>query len=948
MPSVVVRSGELPPMARRAGPSVSPFESNCRSVRRPTWRSAAAETAKTRSSGSPLSRILGSQERRPAPRFWYAAAMAMVAGHSERESATASAHQPLVVVLLVYCAGLVLDRFLVVPPSLAWTAAATLLVAWWIAWHRARSRRATACLLLAVFLSAAAWHHTQARLYGEADLARFARIESEPTCLRARATRAPERIPVAEATPLHAGPVFERSRLVIEVEAIRDRARWRPVTGNATLTVDGHLLGIRPGDRLQVFAQLSQPPPPLNPGQVDVRTYARRRRETTRLFASYPDCITRIEGSRSWSPRNVLARLRAAGEVELFENVGRGRSALAAAVLLGQRSGVPRDTSQAFVRTGTIHLLAISGLHIGILASALLLLLRVGWLPQRVVLPGIMLLTLGYALLADARPPVLRAAAIVVVFCFSLQLGRRSFRFNTLAAAGLIVLVLQPLELFSMGTQLSFLAVGTLVAAAPAFTRWQQQDALTRLIEASRPWPTQVGRWVGRWYWRVTLTGLVIWLVALPLVMYRVHIVSPSGVLVTPLLYLPLAGALLAGLSVLVTGWLAPPLASFFGAVCHASIAVLDTIVTATERLPGSYFWVAGPQPWWLIVFYAALIAWALLPHWRPPTRWCFALLGAWIAVGFMAPWFTRPDHQLRGTFLAVGHGCATVLEMPDDRVLLYDAGQLGSPGRAASTVASYLWSQGRTHIDAIVISHADVDHYNGVPQLLEQFSVGVVYISPAMQRAAQRPDVEPAVAELFRSLEAAGVLVRTIHAGDELAGGDVRIEVLHPTRHGVPAFRRDRVDNANSIVLAIEYAGRRILLPGDLESPGADDVMAEEPWDCDVLLAPHHGSARSNPPGFAAWCRPEWTVVSGRRGLDLSAVQAAYTTPGQSEGRLLHTSQHGAIRVIITANRSFGASEPSAAAGVGDGPPTHGDRGELQVDAWRGTSGSISPSAAP
>jgi competence protein ComEC len=103
--------------------------------------------------------------------------------------------------------------------------------------------------------------------------------------------------------------------------------------------------------------------------------------------------------------------------------------------------------------------------------------------------------------------------------------------------------------------------------------------------------------------------------------------------------------------------------------------------------------------------------------------------------------------------------------------------------------------------------------------------------------------------------------------------------------------------DNANSIVLAVEFGGRRLLLTGDLESPGLDDVLAEEPCDCDVLLAPHHGSAYSDAPRVAAWCRPEWTVISGAE-RDLAAVvQGAYAAHGQ----VLSTARVGAVQAILS-----------------------------------------------
>ena len=105
--------------------------------------------------------------------------------------------------------------------------------------------------------------------------------------------------------------------------------------------------------------------------------------------------------------------------------------------------------------------------------------------------------------------------------------------------------------------------------------------------------------------------------------------------------------------------------------------------------------------------------------------------------------------------------------------------------------------------------------------------------------------------------------------------------------------------DNARSIVLAIEYAGRRVLLPGDLESPGLEDLTAQLPYDCDLLLAPHHGSARSDPPGFAAWSQPEWVIVSGGIGSDTASAGASYMASG---AEVLRTAESGMIEVTLGA----------------------------------------------
>ena len=244
--------------------------------------------------------------------------------------------------------------------------------------------------------------------------------------------------------------------------------------------------------------------------------------------------------------------------------------------------------------------------------------------------------------------------------------------------------------------------------------------------------------------------------------------------------------------------------------------------------------------------------------------------------------------NRLDCTFLSVGHGEAVVVELPGGRTLLYDAGRLGSPVAASRAVSGFLWSRGITHLDAVVLSHADLDHYNALPALVEQFTVGVIYVSPVM---FDHPD--RAITALRTAIEKSGVPLHEVWSGDRLrSGGDARIEVLHPPRRGVLGS-----DNANSIVLAIEFEGRRLLLTGDLEPPGLDDVMAEAPYDCDVLLAPHHGSAYSDPPGFADWSTPEWAVVSGGQRDRLEVTTTAYSSRGS---RVLHTADSGAIHVSI------------------------------------------------
>ena len=329
----------------------------------------------------------------------------------------------------------------------------------------------------------------------------------------------------------------------------------------------------------------------------------------------------------------------------------------------------------------------------------------------------------------------------------------------------------------------------------------------------------------------------------------------------------------------------------------RACLAFTQETVSWASQLPGGHLYAPGPPLWWLVVFYAGWGLVALIPRWRADWKRVLALAVLWVAVGFAAAgWPTRADASLRCSFLAVGHGTCVVLEIPGGQTLLYDAGSLASPESATNTVSAFLWSRGITHLDGIVISHPDVDHYNAVPGLLERFSVGAVYVSPLMFDAWANDGDLTAPEFLKRSLDAAGIPLQEVWMNDrlKLANPAVQLEVLHPPRFGVTGR-----DNANSILLAVEYAGSKILLPGDLESPGIESVLAEPPLDVDILLAPHHGSRFSDPPGFAAWCSPGWVVMSGGSS-DAKSTSFASSSYRRAGAKILHTAFAGAVEFAL------------------------------------------------
>jgi competence protein ComEC len=825
-------------------------------------------------------------------------------------------YQPLVVMFVALAAGVFADHALQLGLAVWQSLAIAAWLAWFGLWLRRWERASAVALLVSASAVAGGWSHCRWNLYDADDISLYANEHSHPVALEGQIAVGPRFMPAPPRDPLRTMPLTDRTRLAVNVSAIRAGRDWRAASGAVMLIVNGPALNARAGDRVRVFGQISETEPPDNPGVRDYAFDARADRCQSFVFLDAPACVTRRESAggglcSSSRLQGVIDSLRAVGREQLIDYLSPRYAGLATAMFLGVREDLQPEDSQAFFETGTVHLLVVSGLNVGILATALLALLRLGLRPRGAALAAVVALVALYALVTDSQPPVVRAAAMVVVACGAQFAGRRPLSFNSLALAAIVVLAINPADLFRVGPQLSFLCVAVLAWWTDMRSRRPPLDPLDRLIAQTRPWPERLARRAGQ------ATGLslaqsgLVFLVVSPLLLSKFHLLSLSAVALGPLLAAPVAIGMASGFLVIVFGAWLPLIASLSGAVCDACLRLVDAAVRWGQTVPAGHFWLPGPSEWWLGGFYLALALWAAAPRqWRPPTRWLATAGCFWLSVGMIAGWVERSrDRALVCTVISVGHGSAVVLELPDGRALLYDAGRLGPPLPASRAIAGYLWSRGRTHLDAVVLSHADADHYNALPSLARQFSIGVVYVSPMM---FEKPTA--GLDALQGALAAAHTRVEEIWAPDRLkVGSDCTIEVLHPTRRGVLGS-----DNANSIVLAIEYAGRRLLLTGDLESPGLDAVLAEEPYDVDVLLAPHHGSQYSAAPRVAAWCNPEWTIISGADRDGPPAVVAAF----QAHGAVLHTAHDGAVQT-----RFLAMSEATDGQAV---------RGGIETRTWR------------
>jgi competence protein ComEC len=791
-----------------------------------------------------------------------------------------------------------------------WSAGAAALVLWTVAHRGGRTGLAAGLLLAAVGSVAAAWMVAAWSLFPADDLAWRLTERPEPVVLEGTVVAAPRPLVPAGVDLATGQPNRSTHELTLRLEAIRDGQTWQPLSGRASVVVDGEPPAAPVGTRLRVHGRASRPSPAGNPGEFDFRARARGLRCLSIVHCRERSCLEPLEaggtpaaGPAGWwtALAATVASARERGIGILRSHLSSADAPLAEAMLLGNRESLPREVGGAFLLSGTVHILSVSGLHVGILAVSLGWLLRLAGVPRGGTALIVAVCTGSYMLLVGAETPVVRATLVVWLACLAVALGRRTATANALAAAFVIVFAIGPLEIMRAGAQLSFLSTAVLLAAlAGRDPDRERPDPIERLIERSRGRLERILRSLAVGLLRAAAAGLAVWCVTTPLVAERFHVVSPVAILLNPLIGPLVAAAMACGFLCLVAGIAWAPVAAPFGWACDRLFGGLSGLVATAAAVPGGHFWCAGPPAWTVHVGYALLaaLAWALPRAWamRPApwlgfaAAWCGLALVAGAAGGRAVP-----SESLAVTMVSLGHGSGILVESPDGRTLLYDAGRLGAPGAALRGVSAVLWEARVDRIDHLVLSHADADHFNAVPGLLERFRVGEVVVSRAFLDSPA-----PGVAAIRGLAARRGIPVREVAAGDVLEFSDgYHARVLHPARG-----RRYDSDNQSSLVLSVEGRGRSLLVTGDLEGEAIAAFARSQSRRWDVLVAPHHGTRTSLPPVLATATRPSLVLVGNAPSPSWPEVREAYAEAVAAGGAVLATADGGAVRVVLGRKR--------------------------------------------
>ncbi len=818
-----------------------------------------------------------------------------------------------------FAIGILADRFLDLP-GIASVAVATLAWIAWFAIQKLSSQKAiVACCLLYIMIasSGALWHHARWNWFPENEIGTFASDDFEACALKGVLVTEPVRVAAAAWHPtLDTMKPKERVRFQLRVHSIRDQGKWKSASGIAGVSIflsEEQSAGKQAielpdcSDAVEVIGEFVGSRPTSNPGQFDFENHFRAKGQFVSVFAKSTDSVQRIANAKNPS-HGIRAKLRSKIDAQLHGHLAPEKAAFASAVLLGNRDQMDIETRSRFLKAGASHLLAISGLHVGILASGFMLLLKLGFLSRRNCLLLTIAFVVSYAWLVEFRPTVLRAAILICVMCGARLLGRNALSWGSLTTALMLVLIFNPADLFSLGTQLSFLAISSIIIGKPWIFRPTSQDPIDQLIAKTRPafvrWTASVGREIRAAF----CVSFMIWVIGIPLVAWKFHSIAMVAPLLNPFLLIPMAMALYFGLATIACGMTFPMVAVVPAAACSLSLGSIQAMVDFSATQLSGHTWSSGPPGISVAIFYLGVALFAVIPQTKVPPRWCILLAAGWLVFGWLVPdriaQIKRVENQkLEVIIIDVRHGSAALLKLPDGRNILCDCGSLSGSNNAARTISSVLWQQRIARIDTVIISHADVDHFNALPELVERFDIDSVWISSMMG-----DDDAKSVTTLFDALEKSSVPTIEVGGGHSIEfpsnnGSDLKIDLLGPPKF--PNGSSNQInDNSLSIVVNLIWNGRSIMLPGDVEHIGMESLLRKPIEKVDLLVAAHHGSKNSDPERFARWCKPDVVVASCGKGR-----------VGESEQRLFQlghpcnvvtTEQLGAVKCTISQNGSF------------------------------------------
>jgi len=659
----------------------------------------------------------------------------------------------------------------------------------------------------------------------------------------------------------------DKMRLFVSVERIRLEGKFLEVTGLMALTIKEYEGCITLGERIGFTTKLQPIRNFNNPGGFDYRRYMASQGIWVRGYVRREEEIVCIgEGKVSPWLKGIEVfrtkiRMFLEGHLE-FTTLG-----IYKALILGERSGIDKTTRNHFNRAGVGHILAISGLHIGIIAFiSFYMLRRLFLLSERLTLrfnvfKFAALFSIGpvitYAFVSGMAVSTLRATIMILALYACIILPRQRDIYNTVALAAFIILIMSPASIFNISFQLSFASVFSIIYLTPLLISVSLKNEEDIPIKTPPDFQRRLLKFI--------MVSLVVSFAAIlgtaPLVAYHFNRISIIGILAN-LVIVPLIGflALPLGLLSVIIAPVSQALAMIPLNIGAVVLGISLSIIKFFSALPLASFRVATPTIPEIVLFYALVFLLFNIKRWGW-TRYAIPIV---ILLGlFDQVYYYYRNHynsHLKVVFIDVGQGNSTLIQFPRGKNMLIDGG--GFPGSSFDigerVVARFLWHQKIKNIDYLVLSHPHPDHLNGLPFIAENFkvrefwsngeSVDTEYYHRLMSIIQRKGITKPGLGELKD--------VRDINGA--------KIRVLYPPENFIKDkdIRTWRSLNNNSLVLKICLGNNCFLFPGDIESEAEEKLITLHPHlTATVLQAPHHGSGSSSSLEFLERVKPRMVV---------------------------------------------------------------------------------------
>jgi len=698
------------------------------------------------------------------------------------------------------------------------------------------------------------------------------------------------------------------SSFYLKVKQVKAVTGWAETSGIVRVQVDQPVLDLKAGDYIQAYCWLDKFKEATNPGQFDIAKYLAQRNVFIAASIDSRDGIELVQDFRKGAFTKLKSKLREIATQALLGelDVESQEYALLQALVLGYRTEIDSETYRAFQETGLLHFISLSGMNFMILIGIIWWLCKTAGLMKRARAVICLFAAVAFLLVVPPRSPAIRAAIMSSVFYISFFFQRKSNPFNTLSLAAVILLLIRPTYLFEPAWQLSFASVAGILLFTSPIENFIHERTIEKLGYTDTQKRSNYIHIISKLISpiiKVFALSFAAWLACAGISLYHFHkiqyLTSIWTVVVSPLI-----GAIsVIGYLKTVLGLFLPGVAAKLDIIIAPLSELLIWLVKLIAGWNISEILIGKASPTVVILYYAFLL-FAFFVHFRRP--FVKKLICTVVTVGIIvllgaAKWHRTYRDNLVLTCLDVGHGQAILAQLPGKANVLFDAGSLHKSDIGRRIVAPFLDYSGISKIDAIIISHNDVDHINGIPEIVEHCDVNGVYANEAFFTAADA-DTNDTAGTLQTSLNDQGLKIH--HLGKDLnIGGKAKIKILWPSEEICRS--KELSDNDKSAVSLIEFAGKKVILCSDIEKFAQQKLLQLYPdLKADIVVAPHHGLSKPSQAKFLESLDPDILICScGQSQYETMNRASDSMTRDSNKISSFYTARNGAITICIKNN---------------------------------------------